>query len=49
MTDVLERAVFGKRMPAAVLPYDPQRDRGCLVEQLRMGPVGKGGPGAVAT
>jgi len=34
-----------QRMQALVLPYDPQRDRVMLVEQLRMGPVSTGGPG----
>ncbi len=42
MTDVLERAVFIASDAALVLPYDPVRDRVLLVEQFRMGPVGRG-------
>lgn len=42
MSNMLERAVFVASDAALVLPYDPQRDRVLLVEQLRMGPVARG-------
>jgi ADP-ribose pyrophosphatase len=34
----LEREVFERRSAAAVLPYDPERDRIVLIEQFRPGP-----------
>ena len=42
MSDVVERAVFVATDAALVLPYDPVRDRVLLVEQMRMGPLGRG-------
>ena len=42
----LRRAVFLGMDAAIVLPYDPVRDRVLLVEQVRMGPVGRGDAGA---
>ena len=44
MSDPLARAVFVGMDAAIVLPYDPVRDRVLLVEQLRMGPLGRGDP-----
>jgi ADP-ribose pyrophosphatase len=44
MTDTLSRAVFIGTDAAILLPYDPKRDRVLLVEQMRMGPVGRGDP-----
>ncbi|MCO6382498.1 NUDIX domain-containing protein [Oceanicola sp. 502str15] len=38
----IERAAFISADAATVLPYDPQRDRVMLVEQLRVGPVARG-------
>ncbi|QDC10114.1 NUDIX domain-containing protein [Oceanicola sp. D3] len=38
----LERASFISADAATVLPYDPQRDRVMLVEQLRTGPLARG-------
>lgn len=44
MSDVLDRAVFVSTDSAIVLPYDPVRDRVLLVEQVRLGPIGRGDP-----
>ena len=44
MTDTLSRAVFIGTDAAILLPYDPKRDRVLLVEQMRMGPMGRGDP-----
>ncbi len=44
MTPPQRRAVFLGMDAAIVLPYDPVRDRVLLVEQLRMGPVGRADP-----
>ncbi|WP_157968942.1 NUDIX domain-containing protein [Tropicimonas sp. IMCC34011] len=40
----LERAVFVSGDAVTVLPYDPARDRVLLVEQIRLGPLGRGDP-----
>lgn len=42
MTDILHRAVFVGTDAAILLPYDPTRDRVLLVEQMRMGAIGRG-------
>lgn len=42
MTPEVTRAVFLAADAALVLPYDPQRDRVLLVEQMRMGPLARG-------
>ncbi|MEO0939864.1 MAG: NUDIX domain-containing protein [Pseudomonadota bacterium] len=42
MTEPLRRAVFIANDAAIVLPYDPVRDRVLLVEQIRLGPIGRG-------
>lgn len=42
MSAPMERALFLGMDAAIVLPYDPQRDRVLLVEQMRMGPIGRG-------
>ena len=42
MSDQLDRAIFVTADAAIVLPYDPVRDRVLLVEQLRVGPIGRG-------
>ncbi|MEP4196080.1 MAG: NUDIX domain-containing protein [Aliishimia sp.] len=42
MTEPLRRAVFVGMDAALVLPYDPVRDRVLVVEQFRMGPMGRG-------
>jgi ADP-ribose pyrophosphatase len=44
MTDALSRAVFVGTDAAILLPYDPIRDKVLLVEQMRMGPLGRGDP-----
>jgi nudix-type nucleoside diphosphatase (YffH/AdpP family) len=44
MTENLSRAVFVGSDAAILLPYDPKRDRVLLVEQMRMGPLGRGDP-----
>lgn len=44
LSQVLERAYFIGGDAALVLPYDPVRDRVLLVEQMRMGPLGRGDP-----
>lgn len=46
MSEPQERAVFMAMDAALVLPYDPVRDRVLLVEQMRMGPIGRGDPDA---
>jgi len=40
----LKRSYFIAGDAALVLPYDPIRDRVLLVEQMRMGPLGRGDP-----
>ena len=42
MTENLSRAVFVGSDAAILLPYDPKRDRVLLVEQMRIGPLGRG-------
>lgn len=44
MSEVLQRSYFVAGDAALVLPYDPVRDRVLLVEQMRMGPLGRGDP-----
>lgn len=44
MTEPLQRAVFVSSDAAIVLPYDPVRDRIMLVEQVRLGPLGRHDP-----
>lgn len=44
MSAPLRRAVFVSSDAAIVLPYDPVRDRVLLVEQVRMGPLGRSDP-----
>lgn len=44
MTQPLTREVFVVGDAVTVLPYDPVRDRVLLVEQVRMGPLGRGDP-----
>ncbi len=44
MSPELTREVFVAGDAVTVLPYDPVRDRVLLVEQLRMGPLGRGDP-----
>ncbi|WP_299147784.1 NUDIX domain-containing protein [uncultured Tateyamaria sp.] len=44
MSPVLTRAVFVAFDAALVLPYDPVRDRVLLVEQVRLGPIGRHDP-----
>ena len=41
---VLDRSVFIASDAAIVLPYDPLSDRVLLVEQIRMGPIGRHDP-----
>lgn len=41
-TDPLDREVFVPSDSAMVLPYDPVRDTVLLVEQMRLGPLGRG-------
>lgn len=41
---MLDRAVFVSSDAAIVLPYDPARDRVLLVEQVRLGPIGRADP-----
>ena len=40
----LTREVFVVGDAVTVLPYDPVRDRVLLIEQVRMGPIGRGDP-----
>lgn len=42
MSETLDRAVLVGSDAALVLPYDPVRDRVLLVEQVRLGPIGRG-------
>jgi nudix-type nucleoside diphosphatase (YffH/AdpP family) len=42
MSEVLHRSYFVAGDAALVLPYDPVRDRVLVVEQMRMGPLGRG-------
>jgi len=44
MSDWLDRAVFVSSDAAIVLPYDPVRDCVLLVEQIRLGPLGRSDP-----
>ena len=44
MSDVIDRSVFISSDAALVLPYDAVRDRVLLVEQVRMGPIGRHDP-----
>ncbi|GGX45619.1 tellurite resistance protein [Tateyamaria omphalii] len=44
MSDQIERAVFVSSDAAIVLPYDPALDRVLLVEQIRLGPIGRNDP-----
>ncbi|MBY5932624.1 NUDIX domain-containing protein [Tateyamaria omphalii] len=44
MSEPVDRGVFVSSDAALVLPYDPVRDRVLLVEQIRMGPVGRDDP-----
>ena len=44
MSAVLDRSVFVSSDAAIVLPYDPVRDRVLLVEQVRLGPIGRYDP-----
>lgn len=44
MSEPLRRGVFVNSDAAIILPYDPVRDRVLLVEQVRMGPIGRGDP-----
>lgn len=42
MSETLDRAVLVGADAALVLPYDPVQDRVLLVEQVRLGPIGRG-------
>ncbi|MEP1766070.1 MAG: NUDIX domain-containing protein [Sulfitobacter sp.] len=44
MSPVMPRSYFVAGDAALVLPYDPVRDRVLLVEQIRMGPLGRSDP-----
>ena len=44
LSEPLRRAVFVSNDAAILLPYDPVRDRVLLVEQLRLGPIGRADP-----
>ena len=44
MSPWLTREVFVAGDAVTVLPYDPARDRVLLIEQMRMGPFGRGDP-----
>ncbi|WP_299551220.1 NUDIX domain-containing protein [uncultured Tateyamaria sp.] len=44
MSEPMQRAVFVSSDAAIVLPYDPVRDRILLVEQIRLGPIGRNDP-----
>ncbi len=44
MADPVSRAVFISGDAVTVLPYDPARDRVLLIEQIRIGPLGRGDP-----
>ena len=43
-SDEMVREVFLTGDAALVLPYDPVRDRVLIIEQFRMGPLGRGDP-----
>ncbi|TAG25037.1 MAG: NUDIX domain-containing protein [Rhodobacterales bacterium] len=44
LSPTLQREVFVAGDAVTVLPYDPVRDRVLLVEQMRIGPLGRGDP-----
>lgn len=44
MSEVLQRSYFVGCDAALVLPYDPVRDRVLMIEQMRVGPFGRGDP-----
>ena len=44
MSPWIVREVFVAGDAVTVLPYDPKRDRVLLIEQMRMGPFGRGDP-----
>lgn len=44
MSPPLTREVFVAGDAVTVLPYDPARDRVLLIEQMRIGPLGRGDP-----
>lgn len=44
MSQRLQREVLLSGDAVTVLPYDPRRDRVLLIEQMRMGPLGRGDP-----
>lgn len=44
MSEPLNRSVFVTSDASIVLPYDPVRDRVLLVEQIRLGPIGRYDP-----
>lgn len=44
MSVLVNRAVFVSGDAAIVLPYDPDRDRVMVIEQFRVGPLGRGDP-----
>ncbi|WP_324753990.1 NUDIX domain-containing protein [Roseovarius sp. Pro17] len=44
MSEEVSREVFIATDAAHVLPYDPGRDRVLLIEQFRLGPLGRGDP-----
>ena len=44
MSEPVRREVFVSGDAVTVLPYDPVRDRVLVVEQMRMGPYGRGDP-----
>lgn len=44
MSPSLTREVFLLGDAVTVLPYDPSRDRVLVIEQMRMGPLGRGDP-----
>jgi ADP-ribose pyrophosphatase len=44
MSATVGREIFVSGDAVTVLPYDPRRDRVLLIEQMRMGPYGRGDP-----
>lgn len=44
MSETVGREIFVSGDAVTVLPYDPLRDRVLLIEQMRMGPFGRGDP-----
>lgn len=44
MSPVIRREVFLSGDAVTVLPYDPRRNRVLVIEQMRMGPLGRGDP-----